>query len=156
MDFLPAVFIFTLLLCVAYASLFGGKTGRAGSLIFALATAFTILGARWDPTWASTSYAVFAVDSGCLLLLAALAINSNRFWPIWAVGFQMVAVATHLATLWLPDIVPKAYQAILAFWSIPILWVMVMGTRKDRRYELGRHKQGINQGSHTDGRAQPH
>jgi hypothetical protein len=61
--------------------------------------------------------------------------NSNRFWPIWALGFQTVAVATHLATIWVPDIVPKAYQALLSFWSIPILWVMVAGTRKDQKYE---------------------
>lgn len=152
MDFLQAGFIFALLLCVAYASIFGGKTGQAGSLIFISATAFTALATKWNPTWASTSYAVFAVDSGCLLLLAALAVSSNRFWPIWAVGFQIVAVATHIATIWIPDIVPKAYQAILAFWSIPILWVMVAGTRKDRRYEKMQH----NAGSHVEGRAQLH
>jgi hypothetical protein len=135
MDLLDGTFIFALLLCAAYGSLAGGKTGKAGAAIFLTATASTAAGAMLNPTWASTSYAVFAVDSGCLLLLAALAVNSNRFWPIWAVGFQMVAVATHVATLWIPDIVPKAYQAILSFWSIPILWVMVAGTRKDRKYE---------------------
>lgn len=135
MDFLQAGFIIALLMCVAYASMFGGRTGLAGSTIFISATAFTALATLLNPTWGTTSYAVFAVDSGCLLLLAALAVNSNRFWPIWAVGFQLVAVATHVATIWIPDIVPKAYQAILSFWSIPILWVMVAGTRKDRRYE---------------------
>jgi hypothetical protein len=142
MDFLQTGFIFALLLCVAYASLFGGRTGRAGSMIFILATVFTAFGTSWNPTWATTSYAVFAVDSGCLLALAVLAVNSNRFWPIWAVGFQSVAVATHVATILTPDIVPKAYQAILAFWSIPILWVMVAGTRKDRRYERDSARTG--------------
>lgn len=135
MDILQGTFILALVLCVIYGSLAGGRTGRAGSAIFVAATALTAAGAMLNPTWASTSYAVFAVDSGCLLLLAALAVHSNRFWPIWAAGFQLVAVATHVATLWIPDIVPKAYQAILSFWSIPILWVMVAGTRKDRRYE---------------------
>lgn len=135
MDILQTGFIFALLLCVVYASFVGGRTGRAGSVIFIAATAFSALAAMMNPTWASTSYALFAVDSGCLLALAALALHSNRFWPIWAVGFQTVAVATHLATIWIPDIVPKAYQAMLSFWSIPILWVMVAGTRKDRRYQ---------------------
>jgi hypothetical protein len=136
MDILQGTFIFALLLCVAYGSWAGGKTGKAGSAIFIAATALTAAGAMLNPTWASTSYAVFAVDSGCL------AVNSNRFWPIWAVGFQMVAVATHIATLWIPDIVPKAYQAILSFWSIPILWVMVAGTRKDRKYERDAAQRG--------------
>lgn len=134
MDLLQAGFIFALLMCVVYASLYGGRTGQAGSAIFVLATALTALGTLWNPTWASTSYAVFAVDSGCLLLLAALALHSNRFWPIWAVGFQLVAVATHVATLFNPEIVPKAYQAMLSFWSIPILWVMAVGTYKDQKY----------------------
>lgn len=135
MGLIEAGFIFALLLCVGYAGLVGGRAGRAGSIIFIAAASFTALATTIDPTWASTSYAVFAVDSGCLLALIALAVNSNRFWPIWAVGFQTVAVATHLATIWMPDIVPRAYQALLSFWSIPILWVMVAGTRKDWNYE---------------------
>jgi hypothetical protein len=72
MDILQGTFIFALLLCVAYGSWAGGKTGKAGSAIFIAATALTAAGAMLNPTWASTSYAVFAVDSGCLLLLAAL------------------------------------------------------------------------------------
>lgn len=138
MDILKAGFAFALLLCVTYASLLGGRTGRIGSLIFVFASLLTLAGTIIDSTWASLSYAVFAVDTGCLLALAALAIHSNRFWPIWAVGFQLVAVATHVATLLNPEIVPKAYQAMLSFWSIPILWVMAVGTYKDRRYEEDR------------------
>lgn len=146
MDFIEAGFVFALLLCVVYASLVGGRTGRAGSMIFIAAALFTALATTVDPSWASTSYAVFAVDGGCLLALAALAVNSNRFWPIWAVGFQTVAVATHLATIWMPDLVPKAYQALLSFWSIPILWVMVAGTRKDWNYEKANRQRTANPG----------
>jgi hypothetical protein len=142
MDLLQTTFVGALLLSAGYASFFGGKTGRAGSFIFVMATIFTALGTLLNPTWASTSYAVFAVDSGCLLALAVLAVNSNRFWPIWALGFQMVAVATHLATICIPDFVPKVYQALLSFWSIPILWVMVAGTRKDGKYERHEPRTG--------------
>jgi hypothetical protein len=143
MDILQTGFIFALLLCVGYASLVGGRTGRIGSLIFVLATTFSAFAAMTDPTWASTSYAMLAVDSGCLLALAALAVNSNRFWPIWALGFQTVAVATHLATLYVPELLPKAYQALLAFWSIPILWVMVAGTRKDWSYQKAIRQRAV-------------
>ena len=96
----------------------------------------------YDSSWSSTSYPVLAVDAGCLLALALLAVCSNRFWPIWAVGFQTVAVTTNLATIWVPDLLPKAYQALLAFWSIPILWVMVAGTRKDWVYQQA-HRQKV-------------
>jgi hypothetical protein len=142
MDFLQASFIFALLLCSGYASICGGRTGLAGAAIFMAATALTAWGTLVNPNWAGISYAVFVVDTGCLLALAALAMNSSRFWPIWAVGFQTVAVATHIATIWMPDIVPGAYQAMLAFWSIPILSVMVAGTRKDRQYERSEPRTG--------------
>lgn len=138
MDILQAAFIMALILCAGYASIEGGRTGKAGAAIFLTATVFSAATATLNPTWASTSYGLFAVDTGCLLALVVLAMNSNRFWPIWALGFQTVAVATHVATMWIPDIVPASYQALLSFWAIPILWVMVIGTRKDRQYERSR------------------
>jgi hypothetical protein len=139
MDIVQATFLGSLFLCLAYAARFGGRTGRAGAVIFAAATFFTALGAAARPDWAGTSYAVFATDAACLIALILLACNSGRYWPIWATGFQIVAVATHFASLWIPDIVPIAYQALLSFWSIPILGVMVAGTWLDMvRPDVGR------------------
>jgi hypothetical protein len=138
MDILQSAFIFALVLCTLYASINGGRTGRAGAAIFIVATILSAVAATMNPSWATTSYGLFAVDGGCLIALIVLALNSNRYWPIWAMGFQTVAVATHMATLWIPGFLPKSYQALLSFWAIPILWVMVMGTRKDRQYERGK------------------
>jgi hypothetical protein len=142
MDFLQSAFLAALILCVVYGSIAGGRTGKAGSAIFVTASVLSAAAASLDPAWSRTSFALLAVDTGCLMLLLALAVSSNRFWPIWACGFQIVAVATHVATIWVPDIVPKAYQALLSFWSIPILGVMVAGTRKDRKYERGIARTG--------------
>lgn len=138
MDILQTAFTMALILCVGYASINGGRTGKAGACIFLAATALSVAAAARNPSWASTSYGLFAVDTGCLFALILLAMSSNRFWPIWALGFQTVAVATHIATMWIPDLVPASYQALLSFWAIPILWVMVTGTRKDRQYERSR------------------
>ena len=138
MDILQSAFIFALVLCTLYAGINGGRTGRAGAAIFIVATLLSAAAAEMNPSWATTSYGLFAVNGGCLLARIVLALNSNRYWPIWAMGFQTVAVATHMATLWIPGFVPKSYQALLSFWAIPILWVMVMGTRKDRQYERGK------------------
>ena len=140
MDLIQTGYVLALILCVGYASIMGGRTGRTGSAIFLAATGLTALATLYDPARDGTFYAVFVVDGACLLALAILAIHSTRFWPIWAVGFQTVAVATHLATIWVPDLVPKAYQALLAFWSIPILWVMVAGTRKDWVYQQAQQR----------------
>jgi hypothetical protein len=132
MFFLEIIFVLLLIVCGAYASIWGGRTGRAGAAIFLCATILSSVAATANPDWTSTSYGVFSVDAGCMLALCLLALASDRYWPIWAFGFQIVAVATHIATMWAPDIVPKAYQAILAFWSIPILAVMVIGTKLDQ------------------------
>ena len=99
MDTILLAFYSALLLCVAYASVNGGRTGKAGSAIFILATMLSEAAVRMNPNWAGTSLGLFAVDAGCLLALLILALMSNRFWPIWALGFQIVAVATHVATL---------------------------------------------------------
>ena len=136
MDTILLAFYSALLLCAAYASKNGGRTGKTGSAIFIVATILSAAAVRMNPSWAGTSLGLFAVAAGCLLALVMLALASNRFWPIWALGFQIVAVATHLATLFIPDVVPKSFQALLSFWTIPILWVMVTGTHKDRQYEL--------------------
>jgi len=142
MDTILLAFYSALLLCAVYASANGGRTGKAGSAIFVVASVLTVAAARMHPSWAGTSLGLFAVDAGCLLALLILALASNRFWPIWALGFQIVAVATHLATLSIPDVVPKSFQALLSFWAIPILWVMVAGTHKDMQYELGIGRYG--------------
>lgn len=141
MDTILLAFYSALLLCAAYASVNGGRTGKIGSAIFIFATILSAAAVQMNPNWAGTSLGLFAVDAGCLLALLILALMSNRFWPIWALGFQIVAVATHLATLSIPDVVPKSFQALLSFWTIPILWVMVAGTHKDLQYKLGLERQ---------------
>lgn len=138
MDIILLFYNTALLWCSAYASVNGGRTGKAGSAIFIAATILSSATAYMNPGWVGISWGLLAVDSLCLLALLLLALTSNRYWPIWAMGLQLVAVATHLATLSVPEIVPKSYQALLSFWAIPILGVMVAGTRKDRRYERGR------------------
>ncbi len=140
MTSIPVIFNLVLLLCAAYASAAGGKTGISGSIIFIAATLLTIAANRIDPSWGDTAYGIFAVDAACMVALAVVAMKSNRFWPIWALGFQIGAVGTHIATIWMPEIVPRAYQALATFWSIPILWVMVVGTRRDRRHEIRMEK----------------
>lgn len=136
MYFLEFVFVFVLLLCAGYACVFGGKTGIAGSLIFLLAALLSYWAAYANPYWDSTMYPLFFVDLGCLIALAVLALKSNRYWPIWACGFQFVAVATHVGTMLVPDIMPKAYQAILSFWAVPILVVMSIGTALDHQHRI--------------------
>jgi hypothetical protein len=117
---------------LAYAALLGGKTGKAGAAIFFTANGLSISATHINPEWVGTAYAMLAVDTLCLLALIFLVFSSDRYWPIWAVGLQLVTVATHVTTIIDPDIVPASYDVIAGFWSIPILFIMVRGTILDR------------------------
>lgn len=142
MDILLLAFNTALILCAVYASINGGKTGKAGSALFIIATALKAVACQMHPSWAGTYIGLFAVDIGCLLALILLALCSDRYWPIWALGFQTVAVTAHIATLSIPHILPKSFQAIVAFWAIPIFWVMVIGTHKDQQFERSKSQHG--------------
>jgi hypothetical protein len=135
MLFFQFAYLLLLILCCGYASFFGGKTGRAGSLIFLSASLLSMLAASWNPAWLGTSIGVLFVDVICLGALMYLATNSTRYWPIWATGLQIAGVVSHLGMFFAPDILPTAYWAIVAFWSVPILLIMVIGTALDKNYE---------------------
>lgn len=115
-----------------FAAIFGGKTGKVGAAIFGVASGLSVWATTLNPEWQGTSYALMAVDSLCLLALLLLACASTRYWPIWASGLQLIAVVTHVATIIDPKIVPKIYDSLSGFWSIPILLIMVCGTMMDR------------------------
>lgn len=134
MDIAPLAFHTALLLCTTYGCINGGRTGVAGSAIFVGASALTAVATRIYPHWAGATLGLFAIECLCLLALILLALTSDRYWPIWASGFQIVAVATHLAMLTIPDILPKSFQALLSIWAVPMLLVMVIGTHRDRQF----------------------
>lgn len=135
MLFFQFVYLLLLLLCCGYASFFGGRTGKAGAVIFLSASLLSMLAASWNPAWLNTSVGVLFVDVVCLGALIGLATNSTRYWPIWATGLQIAGVVSHLGMFIAPDILPTAYWAIVAFWSVPILLIMVIGTVLDQNYE---------------------
>jgi hypothetical protein len=120
---------------IAFAAIFGGKTGKAAALIFCIANSLSIWATSFSPDWKGTSYAMMSVDCLCLIALMALAMTSNRYWPIWALGLQLTTVITHVATIIDPFIFPGIYDSLSGFWSIPILIVMVWGTILDRKHQ---------------------
>jgi hypothetical protein len=120
---------------IAFAAICGGRTGKAAALIFFIANSLSIWATSFSPDWEGTSYSMMLVDCLCFFALMALAITSNRYWPIWALGLQFISVVTHVATIIDPFIFPGIYDSLSGFWSIPILLVMVWGTILDRKHQ---------------------
>jgi hypothetical protein len=67
----------------------------------------------------------------------AIALVSNRFWPLWAAGFQLTVSMSHMMKAIDFDLLPKVYAAAAIFWSYPILLVIVVGTWRSSR--MGSH-----------------
>ena len=77
---------------------------------------------------------VLAVDSALFVLLLGLALVSDRFWPMWAAGFQIVGTLIHVARFVDASIWPKAYITAEAFWAYPVLAALGFGTWFEARH----------------------
>lgn len=121
------------LLCCSYAILFGGRDGRWAAFLILAASALSLPPMFFEEAYAETELIIFAVDLLLLGSLYVLMLASRRYWPIWMVGFHLVAVVTHLSTLLAPRFTPLVYWAMGSFWAIPVLLSLLIGVELDRR-----------------------
>jgi cytochrome bd-type quinol oxidase subunit 2 len=126
---LKLAYLITLLSCCAYAIRFGGETERQGVGIMAGGSVLTAVAVAFGSKWQSLQTGVFIVDLGVLAAFLTLALRSDKYWPLWTTAFQVIGVATHLARLADPAIVPRAYSIAQGFWAYPMLAAMVIGVR---------------------------
>ena len=64
-----------------------------------------------------TQWAVLLIDAGLLALYLWLAFRSRRYWPLFAAGFHLLAVVTHLARAVDPRVSGWAYLTAELLWS---------------------------------------
>ena len=132
------MFIFFALSMLASIVLAWWKGGRDERLA---ATAL-LVGALASPILQSHSYAspemgIVLVDIGLFAALLGIALVSKAFWPIWATGFQLCAVAVHLAAAKSPLMLPQTYAEALAIWTFPVLAALILGTWHEGRMRHG-------------------
>lgn len=113
-------------LVCAGAILRGGASERAGGLIILFGWGATVV--VMDPGWWRAPGPVLAVDFLVLVALVALALRSERYWPLWAAGFHLLAVATHLARSLDPDLNPWAYITGEILWGYLLVTSLAIGT----------------------------
>jgi hypothetical protein len=77
------------------------------------------------------------VDNAVLFAVVGIALVSDRFWPLWAAGLQLVGSMSHLMKAVHADMLPHVYGAAERFWSYPILLILFIGAwRQHRRTQL--------------------
>lgn len=74
-----------------------------------------------------TQWAVLAVDLALLGVLVWLALRSRRYWPLFAAGFHLLAVVTHLARAADPRVSGWAYITAEIFWSYLVIFAIGYG-----------------------------
>ena len=131
------VILFWLLLagsCGA-ALVWGRKYERMAAVVFIAASLVSLTAHSPIRTrYVGIETSDLVVDSAVLVAVIAIALVSDRFWPLWAAGLQLVDSMSHVMKAIDADMIPKVYGAAERFWSFPILIILLIGAwRQNRR-----------------------
>ncbi len=130
------VFVAALLLVCAFAALRGGADERLAATAIAIAAVTSPLVPSHG--FAGPELGIVLVDAGVFVVLAGIAMRSRAFWPMWAAGFQLCALAGHLAASQSPTMLPAAYADTLAIWSYAVIVTLALGTIVEGQERHGR------------------
>jgi hypothetical protein len=132
-----------LLLSCGYALWRGRKYERIAALVFVTATILSILGhSPLRGRYVELEASDLIIDTGVLVAVIAIAVVSDRFWPLWVAGLQLVDSASHLMKAIHADLVPQVYGAAERFWSYPILIILLIGAWRQHQRRDGGQQPG--------------
>ena len=132
---LPALFYWLLLLAITAYALWRGRSDErivAGACLAASVITYAVLSPRLM-RYSQVETGVLLVDLGVLAVFTMVALQSNRFWPLWVAGLQLTTSVAHFLKALDADLLPHAYGAAARFWSYPILLIVAIGTWRSHR-----------------------
>jgi hypothetical protein len=122
--------------------------GRSDERIVALVCLGAVLASRFAFPPISILYT--RVEIGLLLIdltvlgsFVAVALRSDRFWPLWVAGLQLTTSMAHVMKAIDPTLLPIAYGAAIALWSYPILIILAIGTWRGYRRRKRVQRPGL-------------
>ena len=123
---LPPWFGLTLMALVCGAAAWrGGWEERTTAMAFMIAWMTTLLGR--DQAWIGTQWGTLAVDAVLLGFLVAVAMRSDKYWPLFAAGFQLLAVVTHVARIVDAQVGAWAYATAAVIFSQLTVFALAAG-----------------------------
>lgn len=140
---LPPTIYWALLLVVSGYALWRGRQDErivaAACVVASIASPLVV--PPLDARFSSVEFGILAVDLATLGIFTAVALQSQRFWPLWVAGLQLTTSMAHLLKAVELDLLPSAYGAAARFWVYPILVILAVGTwRSDRRRRSARQQ----------------
>jgi hypothetical protein len=136
------IFWALLLVTCGYALWRGRKYEQLSALVFLTASVVSVLArSPMHERYLTVERTDLLIDSLVLVALVAIALRSDRFWPLWAAGLQLTISMSHVLKAIQPDLLPLAYAAAERFWSYPTLIILFIGAwRQHRRRISERHE----------------
>lgn len=145
---LRVAFFYLLLASVVLLALWRGKRDeRIAAAVCVIGTALTVhAGDELPDRFQTFDGFAFMVDLGVFLAFLAIALRSERYWPLWVAGLQLSALTVHPMMVISPDLPAKVFGVGLAFWSYPILVLIGIGAWRTRMVERWRTEGDIASG----------
>jgi hypothetical protein len=140
----PIIYHLLLVAVAAYAFLRGRADERLAAVICVVATIATrLVLAPLSSRYSGIEFGVFLVDLLALAGFTAIALRTDRFWPMWVAGLQLTTTVAHLLKGIQLELVPHAYAAAARFWVYPIFLIIVIGTWRSHRRRLQEAKATV-------------
>lgn len=132
-----------LLLTFAYALWRGRSDERMAATVCVLATIATRFAiSPLTVRYTGVELGLLTIDMAVLAAFVAIALRSQRFWPLWIAGLQLTNSLSHLMKVIELDLLPRAYAAAAMFWSYPILLIIVVGTWRSHHRSMQESRAG--------------
>ena len=127
---------FMLLLCgsCGYALWKGNRDARIVA-VTCLVAAFASIPAA---AYGSVETTVLIVDVLVLASFLYVALQSDRFWPLWIAGLHVTTMIGHALKLMSGDLVPIAYAVALRFWAYPELIILAVAVWRHNHRQASR------------------
>jgi hypothetical protein len=130
----PTLYWTLLAVSCGYALLCGRKYERLTAIICIVASIVSVLlRAPLHERYLGVEAGDLLVDLVVLGAFVAIALQSDRFWPLWVAGFQLTTSFSHFLRAIDPNLIPQAYAAAERFWSYPILIILLVGAWRSHR-----------------------
>ncbi len=130
----PTIFRGLLALVALYAFLRGSRDERlVGLICIAGALVSHLVISPLTQRFEGVETPVMIVDLGVFVAFLAVALRSERFWPLWVAGLQLTAMMGHAFKALDSNLIPRAYGAALYFWAYPIVLILAVGTWRTHR-----------------------
>jgi hypothetical protein len=120
------------------ASVFVLRSGRQPewlglAMMFVASILSATFAADMTVRYRSVDVGIASVDSALLIALLLLAMNTKRFWPIWATSFHGVGLLTHFVVSLSDEPLARGYALLQGFWGYPVIMSLICGAWTQER-----------------------